>query len=99
MQQAPLPPLPPSVPDVVVQAIMLVVVVLAALVVLWPVARALARRLDGRGAADLQDELENLRSRLEQVEQGQARLAEVEERLEFAERLLAQSRESDRLQR
>ena len=69
-------------------------------VILWPLARALGRRLDARGtSAAVQGELDALRSRVEELEQGQGRLAELEERLDFAERLLAQSREPDRLQR
>jgi hypothetical protein len=68
--------------------------------VLWPIIRALARRLEGSGAAaELQTEVDNLRGRLEQLEQGQVRFAELEERLDFTERMLAQSREPDRLQR
>jgi hypothetical protein len=82
-------------------AVIIVLAVLGtALVMLWPLIRAFARRLEGGGAAaELQAEVDALRGRLEQVEQGQVRLGDLEERLDFAERMLAQSREPDRLQR
>ena len=79
--------------------IITIVVMGTALIMLWPLIRAFARRLEGRGAAaELQVEVETLRSRLDQLEQAQTRVAELEERVDFAERLLAQSREPDRLQ-
>jgi Tfp pilus assembly protein PilN len=84
-------------------AIVMVVllVVTACTIVLWPLVRALARRLEGRGGQDaaLRGEVEQLHQRLGEVDQLQARIAELEERLDFTERMLAQSREPDRLQR
>jgi hypothetical protein len=81
-----------------------VIIVLAllgtAVVLVWPLIRALSRRLEGGpSAAGLREEVENLRARVDGLEQGQARVGELEERVDFAERLLAQSREADRLQR
>ncbi len=61
-----------------------------------PIARAWAKRLDG--SADLhglRDELTRLDDRVAQLEAENARLLEVEERLDFAERLLAGSRQAD----
>lgn len=74
---------------------------LAATVILWPVMRALARRLDGKGAADpaLQAEVEQLHRRLGEVDLLHQRVAELEERIDFTERIVAQAREPDRLQR
>lgn len=89
----PLPPLPFEHPGLSSPAI--VMIVLAALtavtLVLWPLARALARRLEGRGGGDaaLRSELEQLHDRLAEVDGLQQRVAELEERLDFAERLLA----------
>jgi hypothetical protein len=82
-------------------AVIIVLAVLGtALMMVWPLIRAFARRLEGAGAAaELQGEVETLRGRLDQLEQGQTRVAELEERLDFAERMLAQTREPDRLQR
>jgi hypothetical protein len=106
--QAP-PPLPPE-PGAALSLggplgggaeVMITLVVMGAiLLMVWPLIRAFARRLEGGGAAaELQGELETLRARVDQLEQGQTRVGELEERLDFAERMLAQSREPDRLQR
>lgn len=60
--------------------------------ILYPVARAMARRLEGGGGA-ARGELEALRERVAELEQGHQRLAELEERLDFSERILAERRE------
>jgi len=96
------PPVPPAVPvpsfdpnQLPMSGPAIVIIVLAALaaatIVLWPLARALARRLEGRGGADatLASELEQVHHRLAEVDALQQRVAELEERLDFAERLLA----------
>lgn len=49
---------------------------------------AVVRRLEGRPAAPDHEELEFLRERAEQVEVMEQRLAELETRVDFAERLL-----------
>jgi Tfp pilus assembly protein PilO len=109
--QAPTPPMPPTPqfdPNLFFMntdgpaVVMIVVAVMVAFtIVLWPLARALARRLEGRGTVDtaLRAEVEQLHQRLGEVDVLQAKVAELEDRLDFAERLLAQSREPDRLQR
>ncbi len=51
------------------------------------------RRLP-RGDADASVQLEELRSRLEDLERAGGRVDELEERLEFTERLLTRARES-----
>jgi hypothetical protein len=63
----------------------------ACTIVLWPLARALARRLEGRGSVDaaLRADLEQMQHRLAEVDALQMRVGELEERLDFAERLLA----------
>jgi hypothetical protein len=70
----------------------LIVGVIGATVILrGPLGAALASRLSGTTvSAALADEVEELRQRLSEVESGAERLADVEERLDFAERLLAQ---------
>jgi hypothetical protein len=69
-------------------------------VLLWPLIRAVARRIEGGGpAAAAQAELDTLRARVQSLEDLPPRIAELEERLEFAERMLAQAREPDRLPR
>jgi Tfp pilus assembly protein PilO len=107
----PVPPAPPSIPfdpnlfasnvDAPAAVMITLLVMTAITIVLWPLARALARRLEGRGAVDaaLRAEMEQLHHRLGEVDVMQGRIAELEERLDFTERLLAQAREPDRLQR
>jgi Tfp pilus assembly protein PilO len=109
--QAPLPDPPPSIPfdpnlvaphlDSPAVVMIVLLVMTACTIVLWPLVRALARRLEGRGGQDgaLRAEVEHLQQRLGEVDQLQVRIAELEERLDFTERMLAQSREPDRLQR
>jgi len=104
----PSPPSPPFDPNLLLlnaepgAIVMIVLMVMtAATIVLWPIVRALARRLEGRGTVDaaLRAEVEQLHHRLGDVDALQGRIAELEERLDFTERLLAQTREPDRLQR
>jgi len=64
-----------------------------------PLGKAIARRIEGpaAGTAVAPVELDELRSRLDEVEQQLGRVHELEERLDFTERLLAQQREQARL--
>jgi hypothetical protein len=64
---------------------------LAATIILWPVMRALARRLEGKLPVDaaLRAEVEQLQQRLGEVDHLHQRVAELEERIDFAERMLA----------
>jgi hypothetical protein len=72
--------------------------ILAALI--WPLIRAIARRIEGGSVGvQLQTELDALRERVRQLEEVPPRMAELEERLDFTERIVAQAREPDRLQR
>jgi hypothetical protein len=110
MIQAPVPPAPPGPPfdpniiwmsDGGPPAIVMIVLLslIAATVILWPIMRALARRLEGKGSDPaLRAEVEQLHHRLSEVDNLQLRLSELEERLDFTERLLAQQ-EPDRLKR
>jgi hypothetical protein len=109
LQAVPPLPDPPSIPfdpnmvasslDSPAVVMIVLLVMTACTIVLWPLVRALARRLEGRGGQDaaLRGEVEQLHQRLGEVDQ--VRIAELEERLDFTERMLAQSREPDRLQR
>jgi hypothetical protein len=68
---------------------------LAATIILWPVMRALARRLEGRAVDPaLRDEVDRLQHRLEEMDALQVRVGELEERLDFAERLLTRGQET-----
>ena len=61
--------------------------------------KAIARRIEGKAGADpvQTDRIEELEHRLAALEQERARVGELEERLDFAERLLAQRRDAERL--
>jgi hypothetical protein len=66
-----------------------------------PIGTALARRLAGRPARDQTGaEIEHLNQRVTaEVDDLRNRLAEVEERLDFAERVLARGGEADQISR
>lgn len=96
----PAPPLPPPIPldpNLAISqfngpaAVMIVLLICTAMtIILWPLARALGRRLEGKGTtAALQGELDQMQHRLAEVDVLHQRVAELEERLDFAERLLA----------
>jgi hypothetical protein len=108
--QVPVPPTPPEIPvDPNALAhhmtgptmVLIAIAFLTAItVVLWPIARALGRRLEGKPAdGELRGEVERLQQRLAEVDALHGRVAELEERLDFTERLLAQAREPNRLER
>jgi Tfp pilus assembly protein PilO len=99
MPQVPTPPAPPFDPNLLFLSsdapkMVLIIVVaslIAATIILRPVMRALARRLENKGAEPtLRGEMATMRDRLTELEALQARVAELEERLDFTERLLAQ---------
>lgn len=72
----------------------------AALGILFgPIGSALARRLGGRpGPGDAQAEIEQMSEQMTaEVDILRSRLAEVEERLDFAERVLARGGEADQI--
>ncbi len=103
----PVPPVPPgsemsvtgSLEGIAAVVLLLGVgLILAALI--WPLIRALARRIEGGApGAEMQVELDGLRERVRQLEEMQPRMTELEERVDFTERIVAKGREPDRLQR
>lgn len=68
---------------------------------LGPIGRSISKRIAGRDADSGGDEvlarLREVEQRLAEVEAANTRLAELEERLDFAERLLTQSGGAERL--
>ena len=102
IQQVPTPPVPPHFdPNLFFMqhggppAVVLIVAaaLTAAVIILWPLMRAFARRVEGKGSVDtvLRGEVQQLQARLGEVDALQERVSELEERLDFTERLLAQS--------
>jgi len=89
--------------DVVAMIIMVVLFVSVASIFILrgPLGRALAKRIEGSKAVD--DEtahrLEELESRVQTVELTQERMLELEERVDFAERLLAREKDVPRVGR
>jgi Tfp pilus assembly protein PilO len=106
MLQAP-PPLPGMEIALITQRNEMILAILGivltsivVLKVLGPLARAWARRLEGKAAPpELQAEVDQLREQIAEVEPLQHRVQELEERLEFAERMLAQRKDQDLLPR
>jgi hypothetical protein len=74
-----------------------IVAIIVTGIVLYPLLRALARRIENKVSGGMQEELDELRSRIITLEEQAMRVPELEERVDFAERLLANARESDRL--
>lgn len=113
--ETPLPPLPPVIvqsPEVIlppwmtlppgVTMLIALGALAAATIVFYPLMRALGRRLEGRAAGldpETRSELDQLRERVAELEGMQHRMLELEERVDFAERLLSQRREAERLPR
>lgn len=101
IQSIPTPPTPPLPPEVVVgppalmfPAAAIMVLAIVAGFVLWPMARAWARRIEGKTVDQaLLNELDQLRNRVAELEESNHRLLELEERVDFSERLLSQGRE------
>jgi hypothetical protein len=78
--------------------IVIVMITAFAAAILYPVARAWARRLEGRTReGPSARELEDLRTRVIDLENQVARFHELEERLDFTERLLARQHDAQRL--
>lgn len=97
--QAPLPP--PDIPLEVLAWLqemppgMILIPILAILTIggslLFVLVRGIARRLEGgANIRELRAEVEAMRQRLAELEDGGARIADLEERLDFSERILAQ---------
>lgn len=92
--------MPPGDVAPVVVVTLIIVAVAAVLILRGPLGRALARRLEGTTGRDEASTagIAGISERVAELEQRDARLAELEERLDFAERLLAQ-RDAERLPR
>lgn len=109
----PTPPVPPTPPDAVIistggggpsvlEAISICVLAVTfgfvAYRLLMPLVRAFAARIEGRGTNPaLEQRVNDLQQQLNDADTLQLRVAELEERLDFAERLLSQRDEAARL--
>jgi Tfp pilus assembly protein PilO len=109
--QGPEPPVPPIGPQFDPNLIFMqdggpsvvVLIVIAGLtaltIILWPIMRAFARRLEGKGNLDsaFRAEVEQLDARLAEVDALRQEVAELHERVDFAERVLLKSHERNEL--
>jgi Tfp pilus assembly protein PilO len=106
--QTPTPPIPPipPIPDFPVivgpEMIPAWVPYVSALgiivfgIIMFPIVRALAWRIAGKSSneAELRAEIDGLHQRVAELEAVEQRMGELENRIEFSERLLTQHRES-----
>jgi uncharacterized protein Yka (UPF0111/DUF47 family) len=108
IQAPPVPPVPPPGSELSIggslEGIAAIVLLLGASLIMaaliWPLVRAFAKRIEGTApTAEMQTELDSLRERVRQLEEIAPRMSELEERVDFTERIVAQGREPDRLQR
>jgi hypothetical protein len=109
--QIQVPPTPPTAPPFDPNLIFMndggpptvLLIVIAALtaltIILWPIMRAFARRLEGKGNIDaaLGAEVEQLHTRLAEVDALRQEVAELHERVDFTERILLKSHERSEL--
>lgn len=81
----------PGINESLLIALVMITVLIGAVYILGPIARAFARRIEGRSiGVAMQDELHSLQERVSDVDTLRERLMELEERVDFTERLLAQ---------
>lgn len=104
--QAPLPPvadpnlIAERVTELAGMVLFMVLFAIVAIKVFGPLARAWARKLEGKvGDPELRAEIDSLRDQLAEMDGLSSRVQELEERVEFAERMLSQKRDEDLLQR
>ena len=100
----PTPPTPPFDPNLIflndggppVVLLIVIAALAATVIILWPIMRAFGRRLEGKAVGDpvLRSEVEQLQIRLGEVDTLHARVSELEERVDFTERLLAQTHDA-----
>ena len=85
----------------VVITVVITIAIAGTIILRGPLGRALARAIElGAGGGRSPDEdarMAQLEQRVAELEAGQARVAELEERVDFAERMLAQRKEPGRL--
>ena len=88
----------PSLPEAIAICVIAVSFGFVAYKLLLPLVRAFAARIEGRGgSAVLEQRVSDLQQQLADTDGLQHRVAELEERLDFAERLLSQREEPARL--
>jgi Tfp pilus assembly protein PilN len=89
----------PSVNETIMIIFSVIAIGLVSYQLLGPLFRAWATRIEGRGGSNpaLERKVDELQQQLHESDQLHGRIAELEERLDFAERLLAQRDDAARL--
>lgn len=103
----PTPPPPPFDPNLIFlndggppTVLLIVIAALTAMtIILWPIMRAFGRRLEGKGNVDsaLRAEVEQLHTSLAELDALRQEVAELHERVDFAERILLKSQDRSEL--
>ncbi len=83
-------------PNEVIAAVVIVAIVVAG-AVLWPIVRAWARRIEGKSGGVDPARVEDLEARVGELEQRQPEIAELAERVDFAERMLTRQMDHAKL--
>src|SRR4051812_33499790 len=100
MVQTPAPLAPPAnlMPEWVPAFIAVLLLITVSAWLLMPLVRAFAKRIENNGMSpNVLDELTQLRERVAELELHATHSHEIEERLDFAERLLAQRNDAAQL--
>lgn len=101
MLQVPAPPVPPDFSPVFYNgpdpyALVAIVAMVVGSIILFPLVRALARRVEGRSMeSGAREELDQMHERLITLEGLETRVLELENRVEFSERLLTRQSGED----
>jgi hypothetical protein len=81
----------PPVSESVLIALTVIALLIGTIYILGPIARAIARRIENKGIDPAtRDELHALRERVAEMDGLRDRVFELEERIDFAERMLSQ---------
>ena len=85
-------------PDWIAPVAVLTLLIIVGGIVLYPLIRAYARRIEGRGQEPaMLEEVQELRDRVAELEQSVLGMHELEDRVDFAERMMTQQGERARL--
>ena len=101
----PAPPTPPAfdpfifgrIQEAVIGIVLTIAFSIVVIKVFGPLARAWARRLEGKASPELRTEVDQMREQLAEMDELRGRVHELEERVEFAERMLASSEQKREL--
>ena len=92
--------LDPRLQETILIGLVIIATAVVAILVLRPFFRAIAHKIEGKALSqDVRAELEQLREQVAEVDPLRQRVHELEDRIEFTERLLAQKRDQELLGR